>query len=156
VEQVNWKAYCEMLVQHAAGGDVELIREPAAREALAETDGGFNAKRRLGLVPQPVAISERCVAWPLAELKAVTRARVAGMPPEYIRLLVQGLHAQRTRGLPKVRAAAPRKSPAQPMRDPSPAKTKRRRPDATKSSEQVRLEQAKARYKLVRQDGGAA
>ena len=48
-----------------------------------------------GLFTKPVAIGPRAVAWPDYEVKAITRARIAGQSDEEIRELVNRLHAKR-------------------------------------------------------------
>ena len=50
---------------------------------------------RAGLFTKPVAIGQRAKAWPDYEVKALTRARIAGQSDEEIRELVNRLHAKR-------------------------------------------------------------
>jgi prophage regulatory protein len=44
-----------------------------------------------GLLPPPVCIGGRCMAWPEPEIDAINRARVAGKSEDQIRALVQQL-----------------------------------------------------------------
>lgn len=50
---------------------------------------------RAGLFTNPVAIGRRAVAWPDYEVKAITRARIAGQTDDQIRELVNRLHEKR-------------------------------------------------------------
>ena len=50
---------------------------------------------RAGLMTRPVAIGQRAKAWPDYEVKAITRARIAGQTDDEIRELVNRLHAKR-------------------------------------------------------------
>jgi len=51
---------------------------------------------KAGLFPQSVAIGQRARAWPDYEVKAVTRARIAGQSEDDIRALVARMHQKRT------------------------------------------------------------
>jgi len=50
---------------------------------------------RNGLFTRPVFISERTVGWPVAEVRALNLARIAGKTDEEIRALVAELEAMR-------------------------------------------------------------
>ena len=50
---------------------------------------------RAGLFTKPVPIGQRAVGWPDNEVKAITRAHIAGRTDDEIRELVKRLHAQR-------------------------------------------------------------
>ena len=50
---------------------------------------------RAGLFTKPVATGKRSKAWPDYEVKAITRARIAGQSDDEIRELVNRLHAKR-------------------------------------------------------------
>jgi prophage regulatory protein len=47
------------------------------------------------LLPKPVRISSRAVAWPVNEVEAIDRARIAGRTDDEIRRLVSELEAAR-------------------------------------------------------------
>lgn len=49
-----------------------------------------------GLLPPPVKLGERAVAWPADEVLAINAARIAGKSAEEIRALVATLTNQRT------------------------------------------------------------
>ena len=50
---------------------------------------------RAGPFPRPVAHGQRAKAWPDYEVKAITRALIAGQSDDEIRELVKRLHAKR-------------------------------------------------------------
>ena len=50
---------------------------------------------RDGLFTKPVSLGARAVGWPDYEVKAITRARIAGQSDDEIRELVNRLHAKR-------------------------------------------------------------
>ena len=50
---------------------------------------------RAGHFTRPVASGQRAKAWPDYEVKAITRARIAGQSDDEIRELVNRLHAKR-------------------------------------------------------------
>lgn len=62
------------------------IRETSYRDAMAD-----------GLVPKLVTLGTRNVGLPEHELNQVIRARIAGLPDDEIRKLVERIHADRTR-----------------------------------------------------------
>ena len=49
-----------------------------------------------GLLPRPLHIGLRAVAWPESEISAINRARIAGLDDAAIRQLVTALHTART------------------------------------------------------------
>lgn len=48
-----------------------------------------------GVMTTPVALGARAVGWPVSEIEAINRARIAGNSTEQIRSLVEQLHAAR-------------------------------------------------------------
>ncbi len=64
------------------------------------------AQIREGLVPKPVKLSTRAVAWPADEVRLVIDARIAGMDKGSIKKLVQNLHAKREEKLAELLALA--------------------------------------------------
>lgn len=51
---------------------------------------------KIGLLPPPVKIGERSVAWPSDELAAIIAARRSGQKNEHVKQLVTKLVAQRS------------------------------------------------------------
>lgn len=72
-----------------------MVRIGTALEVTGESRTGFYRKISVGLVPKPVSIGERAVAWPSDELDALNAARIAGKTPDEIRELVKRLEAAR-------------------------------------------------------------
>lgn len=62
------------------------IRETSYRDAMAD-----------GLAPKLVTLGTRNVGLPEHELDRVIRARIAGLPDDEIRKLVERIHADRAR-----------------------------------------------------------
>lgn len=61
-------------------------KETATRDAIAA-----------GLFPSFVQLGGRCIGLPEHELEQVIRARIAGLPDDEIRKLVERIHADRAR-----------------------------------------------------------
>lgn len=76
---------------------MRLLRITDACGTTGDRRATFYAKQKAGLLPMPVSIGGRSVAWPEQELQAVNRARVAGKSDDEIRALVRQLEADRTR-----------------------------------------------------------
>lgn len=72
-----------------------LIKKPEAIQALAESNSTFYSNIAKGLVPPPINLGVRSVAWPRHEIESVVAARIAGKTPEEIKTLVQQLVAKR-------------------------------------------------------------
>lgn len=74
---------------------MKLIRLPGVLERTGKSRSGTYADIGAGLLPKPVQIGLRAVAFPEHEIDAVVSARVAGRSQDEIRELVSRLHAQR-------------------------------------------------------------
>lgn len=73
-----------------------LIRKPAVRSKLGDSNTAFYVKIGKGLITRPIKIGERAVAWPSHEIDAIVDARIAGKSEVELRDLVQRLHSQRS------------------------------------------------------------
>lgn len=76
---------------------MRFLRINDASAKTGDKRSTFYAKVKVGLVPRPVPIGGRAVAWPDTELEAINLARLAGASDDEIRELVAKLEAQRTR-----------------------------------------------------------
>lgn len=74
---------------------MKLLRLPGVLERTGKSRSGAYADINAGLLPKPVQIGLRAVAFPEHEIDAVVSARVAGRSQSEIRELVSRLHAQR-------------------------------------------------------------
>lgn len=77
---------------------MKLLRLRDVVERTGRPKSGLYADIRDGLMPRPVQIGLRAVAWPSTEIDAVVMARAAGKSGDEIKLLVQKLITQRTQG----------------------------------------------------------
>lgn len=74
---------------------MRLLRANDACATTGDKRATLYAKVKDGLIPRPVSIGGRSVAWPEPELQAINRARIAGKTDDEIRALVTQLEAQR-------------------------------------------------------------
>lgn len=74
---------------------MKFLRLPGVIERTGKSRSGIYADISAGLLPQPVQIGLRAVAWPDHEIDSVMAGRVAGQSQEEIRELVSRLHALR-------------------------------------------------------------
>lgn len=74
---------CQLLRRHAVES-LTGLRRSAIYQRVAD-----------GLLPRPVSLGRRAVAWVASELERVNLARVAGADEDAIRALVAKLHADR-------------------------------------------------------------
>jgi prophage regulatory protein len=74
---------------------MRLLRLPDACAVTGFRRSALYEQINRGLIPHPVNITAKSVAWPEDELVAVNRARVAGKGDDEIRALVARLEAQR-------------------------------------------------------------
>lgn len=82
--------------------------EACKREAGYKSNASIYTMVREGLWTKPVKLSERSTGWPDYEVKALCRARIAGMPETEIKKLVNTLHGQRAWDAAEItQAAAP-------------------------------------------------
>lgn len=75
---------------------MKLLRMPALREKSGHPTSTIYALIAKGLMPKPVTIGDRAVAWPEHEVDAIVAARIAGKSDDEIRELVKRLHKART------------------------------------------------------------
>jgi prophage regulatory protein len=74
---------------------MRLLRLPDACAVTGYRRSALYEQIKRGLLPRPVSLTAKSVAWPEDELIAVNRARIAGKPDAEIRELVAQLEAQR-------------------------------------------------------------
>lgn len=60
-----------------------------------KTKSPLYADIKSGVFPRPVKLGLRSAAWPVDEVEAINRARIAGATDEQLRDLVTRLHAKR-------------------------------------------------------------
>lgn len=73
-----------------------ILRLPEVKRVLGHrADASVYNAIRAGLFTTGVAIGQRAKGWPDYEVKAITRARIAGQSDDEIRELVNRLHAKR-------------------------------------------------------------
>ena len=73
-----------------------LLRRPEVERRIGRSRASVYADIAAGLLPRPVKIGQRAVAWPSHEIDAVINALTAGATPEEMYALVNQLHAART------------------------------------------------------------
>lgn len=72
-----------------------LLRLPAVMERIGRSRSAVYSDIERGVIPPPIRTGRRCAAWPLDEIDAVIRARIAGRPEADIRDLVRRIVADR-------------------------------------------------------------
>lgn len=73
-----------------------ILRKPEVKaEAGWRSDASVSSAVRAGLLTNPVQVGPRAVGWPDYEVKAITKARIAGKNDDYIRALVIRMHSDR-------------------------------------------------------------
>ncbi|NTS75695.1 AlpA family phage regulatory protein [Catenovulum sp. SM1970] len=73
----------------------QLIRRPEVLKLTGRSKSSLYQDEQAGLMPKPISIGERAVAYIKQEIEAVVGARVEGKTTEQIKTLVSDLHAQR-------------------------------------------------------------
>jgi prophage regulatory protein len=73
----------------------QLLRRPAVESLTGYRRSAIYQRVADGLLPRPVSLGRRAVAWVASELERVNLARVAGADEDAIRALVAKLHADR-------------------------------------------------------------
>lgn len=81
-----------------------LDRRPAVEAALGKKRSALYADVESGLLPPPVPIGARAVAWPRHEIQSIVAARIAGKSIDEIRELVRKLVADRTTAMTRLAA----------------------------------------------------
>jgi prophage regulatory protein len=76
---------------------IKILRLPAALERLGMGETSYRTAMADGLVPKLITLGARAVGIPEHELNQVIRARIAGLPDDEIRKLVERIHADRAR-----------------------------------------------------------
>lgn len=72
-----------------------LLRRPEVERRIGRSRASVYADIAAGVLPRPVKIGQRAVAWPSHEIDAVISALTAGATPEEMHALVNQLHAAR-------------------------------------------------------------
>jgi prophage regulatory protein len=77
---------------------MSILRLPAVQQELGHRSHAsvYNAIKD-GLFTKAVRIGQRAVGWPSHEVQAINAARIAGIPPAEIRVLVVTLHQARAK-----------------------------------------------------------
>ena len=76
---------------------IKILRLPAALERLGMGETSYRTAMAEGLAPKLIPLGARAVGIPEHELNQVIRARIAGLPDDEIRKLVERIHAERAR-----------------------------------------------------------
>lgn len=76
---------------------IKILRLPAALERLGMGETSYRTAMADGLVPKLIPLGPRSVGIPEHELNQVIRARIAGLPDEAIRKVVERIHENRAR-----------------------------------------------------------
>lgn len=76
---------------------IKILRLPAALERLGMGETSYRTAMADGLLPKLITLGARAVGIPEHELNQVIRARIAGLPDDEIRKLVERIHADRAR-----------------------------------------------------------
>lgn len=76
---------------------IKILRLPAALDRLGMGETSYRTAMADGLVPKFITLGARAVGIPEHELNQVIRARIAGLPDDDIRKLVERIHADRAR-----------------------------------------------------------
>jgi Predicted transcriptional regulator len=72
-----------------------FLRLPAVMNATGLSRASVYLRIKQGLMPAPVKLGERAVAWPASEISAINAARIAGKTTDEIRTIVANLERQR-------------------------------------------------------------
>ena len=73
----------------------QLLRRPAVESLTGYRRSAIYQRVADGLLPRPVSLGRRAVAWPANEIESINLARVSGADEGAIRALVAKLHADR-------------------------------------------------------------
>jgi prophage regulatory protein len=74
---------------------IQLIRRPESQGQFSHSKTTFYNHIKLGIIPPPINLGGRSVAWVKHEIDAVINARIAGQTDNEIKTLVTQLVAQR-------------------------------------------------------------
>jgi prophage regulatory protein len=67
----------------------EMLRRPETRARVKRGNTSIYVDVAAGLLPPPVRLGARCVAWPAHELDEIVAARAGGANDEQVRALVR-------------------------------------------------------------------
>lgn len=73
----------------------QLLRRRAVESLTGLRRSAIYQRVADGLLPRPVSVGRRAVAWPANEIESINLARVAGANDAALRALVVKLHADR-------------------------------------------------------------
>lgn len=74
---------------------VQLIRRPEVLSLIGRSKSSLQLDEKAGLMPTPISIGERAVAYIKQEIEDVIQARISGKSKDEIKELVASLIAQR-------------------------------------------------------------
>lgn len=77
------------------GEDFEMWRLPQVIAATGVRRSSIYQKVKDGLLPPPVTIGLRAVAWPAAEIRTIIRTQITGQGQDAIKILVTKLVSER-------------------------------------------------------------
>lgn len=72
-----------------------LIRLPQTMALTGDRRSTLYLKVQKGLLPKPIRLGTRTIAWVQSEIEAINRARIAGKSEDEIRQLVKNLEQSR-------------------------------------------------------------
>jgi prophage regulatory protein len=73
----------------------QLIRRPEVLVLTARSKSALQLDEKAGLIPAPISIGDRAVAYIKSEIEAVIQARIEGQTPEKIKALVKQIVTNR-------------------------------------------------------------
>jgi prophage regulatory protein len=74
---------------------IAIVRLGTVMGKLGRSRSGVYADLARGLLTRQVSLSRRTVGWPLHEVDAIARGRIAGLSEAQLQVLVDRLHSQR-------------------------------------------------------------
>lgn len=86
--------------------NIKILRLPAVFERMGIGETAYRAAMADGLVPKLITLGARAVGIPEHELNQVLRARIAGLPADDIRKLVERIHDDRARNAAELTGGA--------------------------------------------------
>ena len=96
-----------------------LLPQPGVEGQTSLSPSTLWDQIKRGLIPTPVRIGKRRIAWPESEIQAVIRWRIAGKSDDEIRALVKRLIAARTAEAPSAELPAGETAGARKTRGPT-------------------------------------
>jgi len=80
-----------------------ILRLPDVVRIMGRRKTAIYGDVKAAVLTKPVPLGGRSVGWPLSEIDAVNRARVAGQSDKELRALVGLLHAERANALERIK-----------------------------------------------------